>query len=104
MSEHYNHRRAGRAATRPAMTIGRTIGMKIGMAIMSGLFIAVSSAAIADDTRGSREEQAACRSDTRRFCRTVDPDSGTHGILTCLKQNRSKLSRACRGLLESHGQ
>jgi hypothetical protein len=75
-----------------------------GLAIVCGLFIAVSSVAFADDTRGTREEQAACRSDTRRFCRTVDPDSGTHGILTCLKQNRSKLSRACRGLLESHGQ
>jgi hypothetical protein len=75
-----------------------------GLAILSGLFLTASTVAFADDTRGTREEQAACRNDTRRFCRSVDPDSGTHGILNCLKQNRSKLSRACRGLLESHGQ
>jgi hypothetical protein len=78
--------------------------MKIRIAFMSALWIAASSAAIAEDLRGTRDEQAACRGDARRFCRSVDPDSGTHGILICLKQNRSKLGRACRGLLESHGQ
>ena len=78
--------------------------MKIRMAFMSAMFIAASSAAFAENERGTRDEQAACRSDSRRFCRTIDPDSGNHGILTCLKQNRSKLSRACRGLLESNGQ
>ena len=77
--------------------------LKIRMAFMSAMLLA-SSAATAEDTRGTRDEQAACRGDSRRYCRSVDPDSGTHGILTCLKQNRSKLSRACRGLLESHGQ
>jgi hypothetical protein len=77
--------------------------MKIRMAFMSAILVASTSAAFAED-RGTRDEQAACRADSRRFCRTVDPDSGTHGILTCLKQNRSKLSRACRGVLESHGQ
>lgn len=75
--------------------------MKIRIALLSAVFIAASSAAFA---QGGRDEQAACRSDTRRFCRSVDPDSGTHGILMCLKQNRARLSRACRGLLESHGQ
>ena len=77
--------------------------MRIGIAFMSAMLIAASSAAFAVDAPGTRDEQAACRSDSRRFCRAIDPDSGTHGILTCLKQNRSKLSRACRGLLESHG-
>jgi hypothetical protein len=78
--------------------------MKIRMALLSTALVATASAAFATETRGTREEQAACRGDSRRFCRTVDPDTGTHGILMCLKQNRSKLSRACRGLLESHGQ
>ncbi len=53
---------------------------------------------------GTKDQQTACRGDTRRFCRAVDPDSGTFGILNCLKQNRSKLSQSCRALLESHGQ
>ncbi len=78
--------------------------MKFCVAFMSVALIAASPVAFAEPERGTREEQAACRADTRRLCRSVDPDSGNHGILTCLKQNRSKLSRACRGLLESHGQ
>ena len=77
--------------------------MRIRMALMSATLALASWAAVAQE-RGSREEQAACRSDTRRFCRSVDPDAGTHGILMCLKQNRARLSRACRSLLESHGQ
>jgi len=78
--------------------------MTIRIAFLAAAFIAASSAAFATESQGTRDEQAACRGDQRRFCRTIDPDSGTHGILTCLKQNRSKLSRACRGVLESHGQ
>lgn len=76
--------------------------MKIFIALMLAALAAASLAAAQE--RGSRDDQAACRADTRRFCRSVDPDSGTFGILNCLKQNRSRLSRACRGLLESHGQ
>lgn len=80
--------------------------MKVRMTLLSAILVAATSAALANETPGggSRDDQAACRADSRRFCRTVDPDSGTFGILTCLKQNRSKLSRACRGVLESHGQ
>jgi hypothetical protein len=75
--------------------------MTVRIAILAALLVATSAPVSA---QGSREDQAACRSDTRRFCRTVDPDSGTFGILNCLKQNRAKLSKACRGVLESHGQ
>jgi hypothetical protein len=69
---------------------------------MAVALIAVSSAAVAQES-GSRDEQAACRSDSRRFCRKVDPDTGTHGILMCLKENKAKLSRSCRTVLETHG-
>ena len=84
--------------------------MNIRMAVITALLVVASSAPLAQETLAqessgaSRDDQAACRSDSRRFCRTVDPESGTSGILMCLKQNRSKLSRACRGVLESHGQ
>jgi hypothetical protein len=77
--------------------------MNIRIALLSAVLAVASSAAVAQE-HGSREEQAACRADSRRFCRSVDPDSGTHGILMCLKQHRSRLSRGCRTLLESHGQ
>jgi hypothetical protein len=75
--------------------------MNIRIVLMSAALVAMCAPAIA---QGSRDEQAACRADTRRFCRSIEPDSGTFGILNCLKQNRAKLSRACRALLESHGQ
>lgn len=79
--------------------------MMLRMTFLSAVLVAATSAALANETPGgTRDDQAACRADSRRFCRTVDPESGTFGILTCLKQNRSKLSRACRGVLESHGQ
>ena len=67
--------------------------MKIRMAVMSAFLFAATSAVLAQETpsAGTRDEQAACRSDSRRFCRTVDPDSGTHGILACLKQKSLKI-------------
>ena len=75
--------------------------MKVQAALTLALLAAASAPTVAQD-RASQE--AACRSDTRRFCRSVDPDTGTGGILTCLKQNRARLSKGCRSLLESHGQ
>lgn len=76
--------------------------MKICIAMLTAVLF-MTAPALAQH-QASRDEQAACRADSRRFCRSVDPDSGTFGILNCLKQNRERLSRACRGVLESHGQ
>jgi hypothetical protein len=39
----------------------------------------------------------------QRFCRKL-MDQGDFTILACLKENRSKLSPACRYVLVSHGQ
>jgi len=63
---------------------------------------AVSSAAIAQG--GSPDEQAACRPDVRRFCHAIPPWSGDTVFLACLQEHRAKLRRACREVLESHGQ
>ena len=73
-------------------------------ALIAAVLAASLPAAPSMAQQGTAEQQAACRGDTRRFCRSVDPDSGTFGILSCLRQNRAKLSKACRNLLESHGQ
>jgi hypothetical protein len=53
---------------------------------------------------GSPQEQAACRPDVRKFCRSVKPDSGASAFLSCLKANRAKLSKACQAVLTKHGQ
>lgn len=53
---------------------------------------------------GTPQEQAACRPDVRRLCRDLKPDTGSGVFLACLQTNRAKLSKACRDVLESHGQ
>jgi hypothetical protein len=53
---------------------------------------------------GTPEEQAACRPDTRKLCRSLSADSGEIAFLQCLQQNQTKLSNPCREVLKRHGQ
>lgn len=52
--------------------------------------------------QGTPQEQAACRRDSQRFCRDAIPDNMR--VLACLQQNRDRISRGCREVLQSHGQ
>ena len=52
---------------------------------------------------GTDQEQQACNRDVQRFCRKL-VDQGDFTILACLKDNRPKLTPACRFVLVSHGQ
>ena len=54
------------------------------------------------DTQGTPEERAACYPDVQRYCRTETSD--TFRVLTCLQNNRARISPACRGVLQRHGQ
>ena len=65
------------------------------------LSIPVSTGALAHS--GTDQEQQACTHDVQRFCRKL-MDQGDFTILACLKENRQKLSVACRDVLVSHGQ
>ena len=65
------------------------------------LSIPVSARALAHG--GSEQEQQACTRDVQRFCRKLT-DQNDLIILACLKENRQKLSSACRDVLVSHGQ
>jgi hypothetical protein len=65
------------------------------------LSVPVSISAFAHS--GTDQEEKACARDVQRFCRKV-MDQGDFTILACLKENRPKLSRACRYVLVSHGQ
>jgi hypothetical protein len=68
------------------------------------LSVSVSTGAIAQQQRsGTPAEQKACARDVQRFCRPL-MDQGDFTILACLKENRPKLSAACRNALVSHGQ
>jgi hypothetical protein len=65
------------------------------------LSVAVSTGAVAHSS--TDQEEKACTRDVQRFCRKL-MDQGDLTILGCLKENRPRLSLACRGVLISHGQ
>ena len=52
--------------------------------------------------QGNPEENAACTRDAIRFCHELLTDN--FRVLACLKENREKITRACRLVLEKHGQ
>jgi len=51
----------------------------------------------------SAHEHDACARDVARFCRAHMND-GDQVVLSCLQQNRSRISRACEKVLVEHGQ
>jgi hypothetical protein len=51
---------------------------------------------------GTPQEQAACSPDAVRYCRDALPE--TFRVLACLQDHREKLKKACRDVLEAHGQ
>ena len=71
--------------------------------VLSMLSVSASTGAFAQAHGGTDAEQKACARDVQRFCRTL-MDQGDLVILSCLKENRPKLSKACTAVLVSHGQ
>ena len=65
--------------------------------------LSLSTAASAQGSMGTPQEQAACSRDAQRFCRAVI-SQGDLAVLSCFQQNRPKISRACDAVLRSHGQ
>jgi len=66
------------------------------------LSLSVSTGAVAQE-RGTPEEQKACARDVQRFCRPLI-DQGDLTVLSCLQQNRPRISPACDHVLKEHGQ
>ena len=71
------------------------------------LSLSVSTGAVLNKAmaqgRGTDAEQKACSRDAQRHCRAV-LDQGDLVVLSCLQQNRAKISAACDQVLKSHGQ
>ena len=65
------------------------------------LFVPASTAVLAHS--GTDQDEKACTPDVQRLCRKL-MDQGDLTVLACLKDNRPKLSPACRFVLVSHGQ
>lgn len=56
--------------------------------------------------QGNDQERAACRPDVMKFCRQLikDDQDDVFAILDCLQTNRTRISIACKQVLNSHGQ
>jgi Cysteine rich repeat len=63
---------------------------------------ALTTSALAQQS-GTDEEQKACTPDVKKFCGAVI-SQGDLAILSCLQQNRPKISKACNQVLVNHGQ
>ncbi|KWV54319.1 hypothetical protein AS156_00910 [Bradyrhizobium macuxiense] len=50
---------------------------------------------------GTPQEQQECRRDAARFCRKQLGDDSA--VQQCLQEHRTRLSRSCRKVFESHG-
>ncbi|MDB5616847.1 cysteine rich repeat-containing protein [Tardiphaga sp.] len=70
--------------------------------VLSVLSVSASTGALAQHS-GTDAEQKACSRDVQKFCRKL-MDQGDLVILSCLKENRPKLTKACGDVLISHGQ
>jgi Cysteine rich repeat len=80
----------------------RKILLALTLLSLSVLTGAIPTEAMAQG-RGTDAEQKACTRDAQKHCRTV-LDQGDLVVLSCLQQNRSKISPACDAVLKSHGQ
>jgi hypothetical protein len=60
-----------------------------------------SSLSFAQGHLGTPQEQQACTRDAQRFCRKQLGDDGA--VQQCLQQHRTRLSRSCQRVFQSHG-
>ena len=74
-------------------------GFRVGLIALAVLLPALPAPVVA---QGTPEQRTACRPDTQKFCRGLRPEPLI--MLRCLQENREKLTRACRKVLEDNGQ
>lgn len=65
--------------------------------IFTAALMLVSAGAFAQDF--TAEQRAACKVDYDTFCKGTMPGGGR--VLACLKKNESKLSAACKKIVEA---
>jgi hypothetical protein len=72
--------------------------------ILVAILFASSFCASSWANSGTPEEQAACRSDVRRFCSKLPRDAPDGDYLACLQAHRERLAPRCLAVLTNHGQ
>jgi hypothetical protein len=72
----------------------------LGLALATGGVLATQQAALAQEYRGTMEQQMACTPDVWRLCSDQIPD--VDRIVACLQRNTPNLSNGCRAVFESN--
>lgn len=74
--------------------------------LAAGLVLAAAAVVLpgasAQALSGTQEEQAACRPDVTKHCKSVQGDD-ENAFLACLVSHAQQLSQRCRKVLEAHG-
>jgi hypothetical protein len=73
---------------------------KIRFPIQALAVLLCATTASAQENRGTPEQRAACAPDAFRFCVGYIPDP--RRVESCLRQNMSDLSAACRSVFEQN--
>ena len=73
--------------------------MKIS--VLAALLLAATAQPAAAQSGPTLQEQMACRSDASKFC--AEHVGKPPEMNACLRENKSKLSDACRKVVESRG-
>jgi hypothetical protein len=66
--------------------------------VMAVLSSSCVTSVVAQENRGTPEQQAACAPDAFRLCSSYIPDPTD--VLSCLRQRRPELSDACRSVFD----
>ena len=64
--------------------------------------VALLPSAPVNAVSGTPEDQAACRPDVARHCKSVKSEED-EAFVQCLVSNAPKLSQRCRKVLQAHG-
>jgi len=78
----------------------RTQHIVLPLALTIGGLGAAANAALAEEYRGTWEQQMACTPDVWRLCGDQIPD--VNRIVACLQRNTPNLSGSCRAVFESN--
>ncbi|MDA9436811.1 cysteine rich repeat-containing protein [Bradyrhizobium sp. CCBAU 51627] len=69
--------------------------------VLAALLLAAAALPASAQSGPSPQEQMACRSDASKFC--AEHIGKPPQMNACLRENKTKLSDACRKVVESHG-
>ena len=77
-------------------------------AFMTRLILVIATAFVFSNTAfaqssGTPQDQAACRASVKRYCAQAI-QGGDMMVLSCLQQNRPRISKACQRVLLKYGQ